>query len=146
MGGDFEGKVSPPPKPAVADPGDGGVLSPPGPPVGDLHQKMEHISPLDQAIRYHVKDGKVHFHVDAEKLKVEVPVGDWWGAWEELKNLRKHSWRFCDHERGTMLICTVGLDDQQQFEAHLKVRKIAHGAGNIFSKLEEFTTKQRAKK
>jgi hypothetical protein len=139
MGGEFEDKIG------VAKIDDGGVLQPPIElPVERLCTPR--VATLDQPIRYHVKDGKIHFHNDGEKLKVEVPVAEWWGAWEELKNFRRTKWQYIDSERGTLLEVSVGLTEDNKLDAHAKVSRVAHGVGTIFTKLDEFTTKQRAKK
>jgi hypothetical protein len=99
------------------------------------------VAPLSQKIRYHEKDGNVHFHLDDEGLKVNVPVADWWGAWEQLKNLRVTEWKYIDHKRGTMLKVTAGLDSSGNFEVCPTVTQLSQGAGGIFQKLDDFTSK-----
>jgi len=121
----------------------GGVLDPGGPEPSQATQAIPKVQGLSQKIRFHLSGSMVHFHFDEEKLKVEIPVADWWGAWQELKNLRRDSWRYVDHQRATMLEVTAGLGDDGKFDICPVVTKVAQGSGAIFEKLEEFTTKCR---
>jgi hypothetical protein len=100
----------------------------------------------DDAPGGHLNQGMIHFHLDDDKLKVEVPVAVWWSAWQELRNLRQNEWRYVDHERGTMLEVTAGLSQDGKFDICPVVTKVAQGSGAIFSQLDEFTTKCRSGK
>jgi hypothetical protein len=120
----------------------GGTLDPNSPAIPAVRQVPE----LSQKIRFHLNEGMVHFHLDEESLKVEVPVAAWWSAWQELKNLRQNEWRYVDHERGTMLEVTAGLSQDGKFDICPVVTKVAQGSGAIFSQLDEFTAKCRSGK
>jgi hypothetical protein len=119
-----------------------GVLDPGGAP--EPSHAIPKVSGLSQKIRYHLSQGKIHFHLDDENLKVEIPVADWWGAWQELKNLRRNSWQYVDHQRGTMLEVTAGIGHDGKFDICPVLTKIAQGSGAVFDKLDEFTTKCRS--
>jgi hypothetical protein len=147
MGGKNEdtievGKKAKPKK--AKDDAPGGVLDP------NTSQQaipaVRQVPELSQKIRFHLNQGMIHFHLDDDKLKVEVPVAVWWSAWQELKNLRQNEWRYVDHERGTMLEVTAGLSQDGKFDICPVVTKVAQGSGAIFSQLDEFTTKCRSGK
>lgn len=38
----------------------------------------------DQQIRFHISNGEVHFHDDANKLKAVISVADWFVVWRSL--------------------------------------------------------------
>ena len=138
MGGEHEGIVG------VQEVDLGGTLEPEG--VQPATDEIQKIPPLAQSLRYHVKDGYVHFHLDPEKLRVSIPVAEWWSALESLKNLRVETWRYIDHEAGTMLEVQAGLNEKNEFDLSPTVKKISTGSGSIFQKLNEFTVKARKKK
>ena len=43
------------------------------------------ISLINGSVRIHENQGEVHLHDDLEKLKVAIPVGDFWNAWERCR-------------------------------------------------------------
>jgi hypothetical protein len=137
MGGKHEDKIEAPVE-------IGGSLEPAGAaPTGDAIPKVDDLS---QSLRYHVKDGYVHFHIDQpDKLRVAIPVAEWWSGLEQLKHLRIETWRYIDHDAGTMLEIQAGLNDKAEFDLVPKVTKIASGSGSIFKKLDEFSRKARGK-
>ena len=133
MGGKNEGTIQ------VEEKSVGGTLDPE--PEKISLPTVRKVPTLSQKIRYHEKDGFIHFHLDDEGIKVNVPVAEWWGAWDQLKNLRITEWKFIDHKRGTMLEVCAGLDAKNNFEVCPKVTQFVQGPGAVFGKLDEFTTK-----
>lgn len=47
--------------------------------------KGQVINLMSGAIRIHENQGEVHFHDDRAKLKVAVPVAQFWNAWEQSR-------------------------------------------------------------
>jgi len=136
MGGQFEDKLE-------LGQAEGGVLES-HPHAGGLN--LPAVGPLETPLRYHLKDGFVHFHEEKSKLRVAVPVAEWWRALESLKNLRDERYRYVDHDAGTMLEVTAGVNQDNQFEIIPKVHAISSGIGPIFEKLRTFTEKTRKSK
>jgi len=134
MGGQNEDTID-----VGAQAAEGGTLDPEIGPSGSV--SIPTVAPLSQKIRYHESGGKIHFHFDDEGLKVEVPVAEWWGIWQQLKNMRISEWTFMDHGRGTLLHVSAGLDEGGKFDVCPTVRKVTTGSGAVFQKLDEFTTK-----
>lgn len=55
------------------------------------------------SLRIHESDKEVHFHDDANKLKVAVPSADMFSAWEKLSSGRKNKFKYVDRANGTEL-------------------------------------------
>jgi hypothetical protein len=93
-------------------------------------------------IRFHEKDGEVHFHDDANKLKVAVPVSVWWDAWNTVSG-RRTDWDYIDLKRSTLLRVSqsvLGRSDTGQDELcdlHLTLEKVR--IGNTYQALQRFT-------
>lgn len=49
-----------------------------------------------QSIRQHMSNGQIHLHVDAEKLKVAIPVAEWFLVMRNLRSLNPFT--FIDSE------------------------------------------------
>lgn len=150
MGGQAEDTISP--QTSKQAPDDGDMLLPPSAETPEAPGDIPLVGNLEQAIRYHVSGGEVHFHVDpgkgpnTEKMKVAIPVADWYVAFEKLKNLRETNYQYVDHNEGCMLQIRAGINDQRQFELIPTLSKISEGTGPIFDKLETFTASSRKKK
>lgn len=149
MGGQYEDTIGSSKKSDGGDGGGGlgGLLQP-------ANQKartgsLPVVGDLSQAIRFHQSGGEIHFHVDDApdgKLKVALPVAEWWSAWEQVKNLRTERYRYVDHKNGCMLEVECGLDAQGKFEVKPTLSRIASGTGSTFDKLEDFTYNVQKKK
>jgi hypothetical protein len=62
-----------------------------------------------QKIRQHVSGGEVHFHDDEAKLKVAIPVADWWTIKREMASLNPVTW--VDQKQQTILEITPVLEN-----------------------------------
>lgn len=59
-------------------------------------------------VRYHENQGEIHFHDDANKLKVAMPTGTWFTNFQQLMNSTPSSVRYTDTKNGaTIKIATV---------------------------------------
>jgi hypothetical protein len=45
-----------------------------------------------QAIRNHLSQGQIHFHCDAQNLKVAIPVAEWYVILRHLRSLHPFTW------------------------------------------------------
>jgi hypothetical protein len=81
-----------------------------------------------QTIRVHESAGKVHFHDDKKKLKVEAPTAKVWAAWDELKRGKIKDWEFEDIERGTKVKMSESslVDDTREIAIEVNTAK-KHG-------------------
>lgn len=143
MGGQAESVITPQ-KVAQAPQDHKHILMPPTAPP----QPTPTVGKLEQAIRFHISNNEVHFHVDpgtgpnTERLKVAIPVAEWWTAFERLKNLRSSSYQYIDHNEGVMLQVEAGINEDGLFEVVPSLSKVGK-AGPIFKKLEDFTYEAR---
>jgi hypothetical protein len=138
MGGQFEDQIE------VAGKADGGVLEPPEP-TGGLGTIIPAVGSLKTPIRYHLSGGFIHFHDDKSKLRVAIPVAEWWRALESLKHLRDETFRYIDHDAGTMLEVSAGINEKKLFDIIPEIKQVSNGVGPIFQKLQSFTDKARKK-
>lgn len=152
MGGQAEDTITPQTTKQAPTPEDSNILLPPSSAPVETSDEIPLVGSLEQAIRYHVSGSEVHFHVDpgkgpnTEKMKVAIPVADWYIAFEKLKNLRETSYQYIDHAEGCMLQIRAGINSDRQFELLPTLSKISEGTGPIFDKLEVFTASSRKKK
>jgi hypothetical protein len=123
----------------------GGVLEPPTSSPPEQTATIPAVGSLKTPIRYHLNGGFIHFHDDQSKLRVAIPVAEWWCALESLKHLRDEDFRYIDHDAGTMLEVSAGINENNQFDIIPEVKKVSSGVGPIFKKLEAFTAKARKK-
>lgn len=54
-------------------------------------------------IRIHESSGEVHFHDDANKLKVSIPCHQWFNCWESFLNNDQHKIKIVDVKNKSML-------------------------------------------
>jgi len=124
MGGDRQSQVGP-----------ATVTAKPGV-IGPAPNTYKTIPEMKQQVRFHENQGEVHFHVDAEKLKVAVPSGEWFNAWENLAKFPGREWSFVDKQRETLLTVKSGIVSGT-LDAHVEITQIH--TGNTFKELEKFT-------
>jgi len=129
MGGERQAQVGPA---AAVKPG--ATVGPP--PAAPPPQVITPVPEMKQQVRFHENQGEVHFHVDAENLKVAVPSGEWFKAWEDLARFPGREWSFVDKQRGTLLTVKSGIISGT-LDAYIEVTKIQ--AGNTFTELDKFT-------
>jgi len=87
------------------------------------------------SVRIHGVQGEVHFHADAEKLKVAVPTSIWYRAWERLERGEITSWIYYDSERATELC--VSIDESDGIvDATVEIFKV--NVGGTFAQLQKF--------
>ena len=58
-------------------------------------------------VRYHEKDGEVHFHDDANSLKTSIPSGVWFKRCQSLLSEVPNSFTYADVERQTILNISI---------------------------------------
>lgn len=90
----------------------------------------------EQQVRIHENQGEVHFHVDNENLKVAVPSGEWYKAWEDIAKFPGREWSYVDKQRGTLLTVKSGIIDGT-LDAIVQIAKVS--TGDTFAELEKFT-------
>jgi hypothetical protein len=98
----------------------------------------------NQTVRIHESGGYVHFHVDAEKLKVAVPAGIWFSAWEKISTQGIESWTYFDVETKTVL--TIKTDrfrdlfkNQNEMTAEVFLKISKQEISDTFAALNKFT-------
>lgn len=117
-------------------------------PKGRKSPEATELKTAGQSIRIHESNGEVHFHVDKEKLKCAVPVGEWWKAWNVIAaSMRKgmELFYFVDEVNGTALIVTDVITTDAKVkggpytrDTTIEVRKLENG-NDVFKKLKKFT-------
>ncbi len=93
-------------------------------------------------IRIHESGGEVHFHDDKSKLKVAVPVAEWWKEWQKLKAATPIAaqWVYVDSVNSTLLsiISLVDIDKAPpEVRLSIDIQKIQ--VADNFKKIQEFT-------
>lgn len=88
-------------------------------------------------VRFHESAGKVHFHDDINKLKVEVPVADWWENWSRLKSGRTKRIKMIDTDRKTQV--SVRLSGKGG-AVNAQIRVTAVNVSPDFEALNKFST------
>jgi hypothetical protein len=61
-------------------------------------------------VRYHEKDGEVHFHDDTNGLKVAIPSGVWFQQYQTLMQEVPSSFSYADTKNRAVLNIKVQLD------------------------------------
>jgi hypothetical protein len=93
-------------------------------------------------IRYHENQGEIHFHDDANSLKVAIPVAKWAAAWDKIEAGERVS--LMDPERKTCVtIETVLVPPKDGNAATIDLALAIHELelSNDFTKLRDFSTK-----
>lgn len=93
-------------------------------------------NPLQQ-IRFHESGGKVHFHVDKEKLKCVVPVAIFWAAWAQIKSEDEDYWGYTDGVNNARVTIEARLDIPTEREVVVTVSK-ASPLGKTAQKIDKF--------
>lgn len=60
-------------------------------------------------VRYHEKDGEIHFHDDTSGMKVAVPSGVWFQQYQSLMKEVPSSFSYADTKNRAVLNIKVGL-------------------------------------
>jgi hypothetical protein len=84
-------------------------------------------------VRIHESGGKVHFHADAQNLKVACPVASWFSAWEKISQT-PGEWTFADVSTG-VTVKTILKDGV--LDAEIIVFPIS--VGDTYAQLQKFT-------
>lgn len=93
-----------------------------------------------QRLRFHESAGQVHFHDDALKLKVAIPVADWWKAWDKLR-VSPGRWDYFDSVNDTILTVETQLvGEPPGAEATLSLTRGVYGTN--FKALDAFTKRK----
>lgn len=93
-------------------------------------------SPLgvEQTIRFHEDPttGQIHFHDDANGLKVGIPVADWFSAWRRIRQVDNRpggdfTYLYVDTEHKTLLTVRSWLSPHNwpTVDCHLSITRIA---------------------
>lgn len=91
-------------------------------------------------IRVHESNREVHFHDDANNLKVAVPTATWFDAWSRLSSGQRKKWKYVDTEEGTQLKINMNIAtgaDVAELSPNLKVEEIQFSP--TFKQLQSFT-------
>jgi hypothetical protein len=93
-------------------------------------------------IRFHEKSGEVHFHDDAAKLKVAVPVAEWSRQWNDLQQQPpgKAVYRYFDSEHSTLLNVEIVFNLKTKtpnVDLNISIDKIDYSKS--FADLQKFT-------
>jgi len=88
--------------------------------------------------RIHQNAGEVHFHDDEAKLKVAVPVADWWKAWEKLRT-ESSQFEWCDTVNDTILTVETTISEDV-IDATITITEAVYGAN--FKALNDFTKRK----
>lgn len=98
-------------------------------------------------VRFHESGGEVHFHDDANNLKVAIPVATWFNLWAKLNQQglkgkkKKAKMSFTDSKHKTVLnvqLNLVSLKDQKPtLEVYLTVDGI--DVSDEYAKLNKLT-------
>ena len=88
--------------------------------------------------RIHQKDGEIHVHDDANKVKVVIPVVSWWKMWDRLRN-EIGTWTYVDPHFKTKLVIETTID---QLVIDVKIAVIPMTFGDSWSKIDTFTKKK----
>jgi len=99
------------------------------------------------SVRYHESKGQVHFHDDAKKMKVAIPVATWYKAWTNMLSSLPNEWHYADVENCAVLHVKLSLKKASEkkrrinpcIDALLHIEKI--DASEEFSKLNQFSVK-----
>lgn len=93
-------------------------------------------------VRYHEKDGEIHFHDDGNQLKVAIPVDKWFAAWQKIESGEPVC--LMDAERKTCLTVETVLvpakdGNPANLDLAMKVQNLE--LSDDFNKLKQFSTK-----
>lgn len=94
------------------------------------------------SVRIHLNAGEVHFHGDANGLKVAVPLKEWAAAWSRLSDLDpadEETFNYHDTANGTELYVEVNSDLDGACTAGIVISKNQHDIA--FNALDAFTRK-----
>ena len=81
-----------------------------------------------QPLRVHESGGEIHFHDDANGIRVNVPVADFFSAWEVLKNGEiRGPVRFTDKTNSTIVELFPHMT-YSTVDIVVKVRRVEFGA------------------
>jgi hypothetical protein len=78
-----------------------------------------------QTIRQHVSAGSCHFHDDAHKLKVSIPVAEMHVLMRKLRNLERCS--YIDTQFKSVIYFKPYVSDNHTFEVSIELRPITIG-------------------
>lgn len=135
MGGDYEQHVEKPSAVAVVDVDvDAGVKT-------QQSTDLPSLGEITQGFRIHHKNGEVHFHAKEDsKLKVVMSAAEFWKFWDELKNFRVKQSDFYDPKNQTLLVATIGKDNQNKIDIRISIKKEVRETGGVFDKIAAFAS------
>lgn len=107
------------------------------------------------SVRYHESKSQIHFHDDANKLKVAIPVATWYKAWNYMlssipsgsNESAFRTWHYPDTENLTVLHISLSLKKASKrkkgrlmprLDVLMNIEKIQ--LSEDFSKLNKFST------
>jgi hypothetical protein len=83
--------------------------------------------------RIHESGGKIHFHADAQGLKVSVPVANWFSAWEGISQT-PGEWTFVDQNTAVTIATKI---ENGILDAAINIFAIQ--TGTTYGALQKFT-------
>jgi hypothetical protein len=90
-------------------------------------------------VRFHESGGEVHFHDDANGLKVAVPVSTWYKTWQELSNGLAKSAELVDPARKTMVAVTIKGGKRKPLDVSIAVSPVTISPN--FEKFQKFANR-----
>lgn len=93
-------------------------------------------------VRFHESkpDGEIHFHDDANQMKVAVPTATWYKLWELFSSGQKKKIKFIDAQQGTKLTVkrsSKSSKGKKSLDAEIKIESI--NVSGTFAALQTFT-------
>lgn len=93
-------------------------------------------------LRIHENSGEIHFHDDANQLKVAVPSADMFEAWEKLSTGKKKKFSYKDRKNSTELRIEVIKVKRKKradlTDALFEVRRLKNNEVEISNTTPEF--------
>lgn len=102
----------------------------------DLRKPEVKLKKQKQEIRQHISAGQVHLHVDIEKLKVAIPVSDWYGMLTKIRTMKNFT--FVDTEFATIAEFKPYIKNNT-FEVNIEITSIQ--IGPRFKQINEIVKK-----
>jgi hypothetical protein len=88
-------------------------------------------------VRFHESKGEVHFHDDVNGLKVAVPSGTWYAAWQKLA-AEGGSWRYVDAAKQAAVFVESWLNKRKVLRCTVEVQPILE-ISDEYAALQKFT-------
>lgn len=117
----------------------GGILTKPSSAPSDA---LPFLADAKQEIRYHLSGVEAHFHVDAEKLKVSMPLPQLSMIYDDLVNDRRRSFVYRDVANNSQVTFTAGRTTKDELDLAIEVALYKKpNLGPVLTKIGDFVSK-----